>query len=687
MSGTNGTTVNYLAPGSCVIDANQAAGNGYTAAPQVQQTITVSTGTQVITFTAPGSGIAGQSATLTATGGGSGNPVTFSVDASSGTGVCTVSGTNGATVNYLTPGGCVIDANQAAGNGYTAAPQVQQTITVTAGAAAQVAFTTQPGGGANGTAWPTQPVVSVEDSGGNVVTGNSSAVTLAIASQPGSGAALSCTTNPVTASAGVASFAGCKITGKAGSYTLKATDGILTSATSSTLSVTAGAAAQVAFTTQPGGGANGTTWPTQPVVSVEDSGGNVVTGNSSAVTLAIASQPGSGAALSCTTNPVTASAGVASFAGCKITGKAGSYTLKATDGTLTSATSSTLSVTAGAAAQVAFTTQPGGGANGTVWSTQPKVSVEDTGGNVVTGNSTAVTLAIASQPGSGAALSCTTNPVTASAGVAAFAGCKITGKAGSYTLKATDGTFTSATSSTFSVTAGAAAQVAFTTQPGGGANAAAWSTQPKVSVEDSGGNVVTGNSSAVTLAIASQPGSGATLSCTTNPVTASAGVASFAGCKITGKAGSYTLKATDGTLTSATSSTLSVTAGAAARVAFTTQPGGGASGTAWSGQPKISVEDTGGNVVTANSSAVTLAIASQPGSGATLSCTTNPVTATAGVAAFAGCKITGKAGSYTLKATDGTLTSATSSTFSITTGSQTASLAGLAAHLSDGQAA
>jgi trimeric autotransporter adhesin len=148
--------------------------------------------------------------------------------------------------------------------------------------------------------------------------------------------------------------------------------------------------------------------------------------------------------------------------------------------------------------------------------------------------------------------------VTASAGVASFAGCKITGKAGSYTLKATDGSLTPATSSTFSVTVGTAAQLAFTTQPGSGYSGLAWSTQPRVSVEDSGGNVVTTNASAVTLAIASQPGSGASLSCTANPVTAAKGLASFAGCKITGKAGSYTLKATDGSLTSASSSSLSL---------------------------------------------------------------------------------------------------------------------------------
>jgi len=524
-------------------------------------------GSQTITFPSPGPGAVGQTATLTATGGASGNPVVFSVDASSGAGVCSVSGTNGSTLTYLAAGTCVVDANQAAGNGYAAAPQVQQTITVTADTPTQLAFTTQPGGGANGAAWSAQPAVSVEDSAGHVVTGSTSAVTLAIASQPGTGATLTCAANPVTATAGVASFSGCEITGKAGTYTLSAIATGLTSATSSTFTVSVGAAAQLAFTTQPAGGASGASLGTQPAVSVEDSGGNVVTGGTSAVTLAIGSQPGTGAALSCTANPVTASAGVASFAGCKITGQAGTYTLKATSTGLTAATSAGFAITAGAATTLVFTTQPGGGASGTAWSTQPKVSAEDASGNPVTGSTSAVTLAIASQPGSGAALSCAANPVTASAGVASFAGCKITGKAGSYTLKATATSLSSATSSGFAVTAGAATKLVFTTQPGGGASGTAWSTQPKVSVEDASGNVVTGSTSAVTLAIASQPGSGAALSCAANPVTASAGVASFSGCKITGRTGTYTLKATATSLTPATSATFRIGSGSSPSLA------------------------------------------------------------------------------------------------------------------------
>jgi hypothetical protein len=90
--------------------------------------VTVNKAGQSISFLAPATGAAGTSATLLATGGGSGNPVTFTLDPASGAGVCTVSGT---TVSYTVPGSCVIDANQAGNANYTAAPQVTQTITVT----------------------------------------------------------------------------------------------------------------------------------------------------------------------------------------------------------------------------------------------------------------------------------------------------------------------------------------------------------------------------------------------------------------------------------------------------------------------------------------------------------------------------------------------------------------------------
>jgi hypothetical protein len=90
-------------------------------------TVTVGQAPQAISLTAPATGVVGKTATLAATGGASGNPVTLTVDPASGTGVCTVTGD---TLSYTAAGSCVIDANQAGTANYTPAPQVTATITV-----------------------------------------------------------------------------------------------------------------------------------------------------------------------------------------------------------------------------------------------------------------------------------------------------------------------------------------------------------------------------------------------------------------------------------------------------------------------------------------------------------------------------------------------------------------------------
>jgi hypothetical protein len=132
VSGVDGTTVSYQAVGTCLIDANQAGSTNYLAAPQVQRSITVTQGTQSITFAAPAPGTVGGTAILTASGGASGNPVVFTVDPLSGAGVCSVSGTNGTTVSYAAIGTCLLDANQAGSSNYLAAPQVLQSVAVSA---------------------------------------------------------------------------------------------------------------------------------------------------------------------------------------------------------------------------------------------------------------------------------------------------------------------------------------------------------------------------------------------------------------------------------------------------------------------------------------------------------------------------------------------------------------------------
>jgi len=124
----SGNTVTYIAGGSCVVDANQAGNAEYAAAPEVQRTIQVSQLPQSIVFFAPPTGTVLSSASLSAIGGASGNPVVFSVGPGSGAGVCSVSGN---AVAFHATGTCVIDANQAGNAEYAAAPQVQRRITVT----------------------------------------------------------------------------------------------------------------------------------------------------------------------------------------------------------------------------------------------------------------------------------------------------------------------------------------------------------------------------------------------------------------------------------------------------------------------------------------------------------------------------------------------------------------------------
>ena len=92
--------------------------------------ITIGQGSQTISFTPPASGTVGGQATLSATGGVSGNPVVFSIDPTSGAGVCNTSGSDGSTVNYTAVGTCVIDANQAGDANYAAATQLAQPVPV-----------------------------------------------------------------------------------------------------------------------------------------------------------------------------------------------------------------------------------------------------------------------------------------------------------------------------------------------------------------------------------------------------------------------------------------------------------------------------------------------------------------------------------------------------------------------------
>jgi hypothetical protein len=112
-----------LAAGCNHPSSGGGGGGGGSVGGGVQQS------TQTITFTQPTSPVtyaSGLTITLSATGGGSGNPVVFTVDATS-TGKGTVSGN---TLTITAAGTLVIDANQAGNSNYYAASQAQVTIVV-----------------------------------------------------------------------------------------------------------------------------------------------------------------------------------------------------------------------------------------------------------------------------------------------------------------------------------------------------------------------------------------------------------------------------------------------------------------------------------------------------------------------------------------------------------------------------
>ena len=505
----------------------------------------------------------------------------------------------------------------------------------------KLTFLVSPSNSTGGAAFGAQPAVAIRGSQGQSTT-STAPVTLAITTP--NGATLSCTANPVAATSGLAIFAGCLIK-QAGSYTLTATSPGLTSAVSASFTVSVGAANKLVFTTMPGNTARNTVFATQPVVVVQDAGGNTVTSSTIPITLSIAS-----GALVCTSNPKTAVAGVAAFSGCKIN-QNGNVTFTATSGALSRVSPSFFIFSV--ASTLTFVTSPSSSTSGAAFASQPVVAVQDGTGDTTNGTNS-ITLTITTP--NGAILTCGANPVAAINGTATFAGCAI-GKAGIYTLTATTSGLTSAASSSFTISAGAAARLAFTTSPSNTVSSTAFFSQPVVAVLDTFGNAVTSSAPAVTLAITSP--AGAALTCTANPKAAVSGVATFAGCRID-KAGSDTLTASATGLTSGVSSSFTISAGAAAKVVFTTSPGTSVHNVAFPTQPVVQIQDAAGNLV--STSAIVQIAITAPTGGAILSCSFNPVFTSGGVGTYSGCRID-RAGTYTLTASVTSLTSGVSTAF------------------------
>jgi hypothetical protein len=279
----------------------------------------------------------------------------------------------------------------------------------------------------------------------------------------------------------------------------------------------------------------------RPAVIVKDQNGNGMAG--AAVTFAVT---GGGGSLS-GGSVVTDANGIATVGAWTLGATVGANTMTATTASLPTVTF-TATGTVGPAASITKT----GGDNqsataGAAVASAPSVTVKDANGNSVSG--AAVTFTVASGGGSVTGASQTTN----SSGVATVGSWTLGATVGTNTVSATSGSLSAVTFTATGVV-GPAASISKTAGDNQSALAsAAVATAPSVTVKDANGNSVSG--AAVTFTVASGGGSVTGASQTTN----SSGVATVGGWTLGATAGTNTLTASSGTLSTTFSATATIT--------------------------------------------------------------------------------------------------------------------------------
>jgi hypothetical protein len=145
------------------------AHNGYGSDAVQSFTLTVNKADQTITFAALPNKTYGDAAfTVSASGGGAGNPVTF---ASSTPIICTTTGANGGSVTIVAAGMCSVTASQAGNANYNAATDVAQSFTVNQAQLAITVTGTQVYGGTDKSFTPTKYVNFVNGETASVLKG------------------------------------------------------------------------------------------------------------------------------------------------------------------------------------------------------------------------------------------------------------------------------------------------------------------------------------------------------------------------------------------------------------------------------------------------------------------------------------------------------------------------------------
>ena len=405
-------------------------------------------------------------------------------------------------------------------------------IVVQPGVPSTVAFVVQPSTATAGVAITPAVTAQVRDAFANVITTAGIPITMAINTGTG---VLSGTLTQNTIANGSATFANLSID-LSGAKTLIATSGTYTSAISGPFTINPAAANRVAFVQEPTNASSGAAITPAITVQLKDPFGNNATTPLSSVTLALLTGTGT---LNGTVTQPTNGAGLATFGGLSIN-QAGAKTLRATDGALTPDTSAAFSIAALPASKLVFVQGPSNAVAGASIVPPVTVQIQDSFGNNIAVGGTTVTLTL---NGTGSLDGTPPTQITDSFGVATFNNLTVD-LIGSKTLTAQASGLASATSLPFTISAAAASQLAFTTQPGGGTAGAAFVPQPVLTLQDAFGNTVTGLAQNVTLALQANPGADVLGGTTTVAVNTGTGQAVFSGLSLTHAATGYTLTAT-----------------------------------------------------------------------------------------------------------------------------------------------
>lgn len=548
---------------------------------------------------------------------------------------------------------------RATGGGYTLIDSQAFNVIPASAAKLRIVSGSQPTNTQAGASISTVQVEVLDASNNRVTTDNSTSITFSILINP-SGGTLSGTVTK-TVALGVTSFDNLSIDKAGVGYTLQASAGILTVATSNAFNINPAAANKLAFSVQPSSSAAGSTIAPAVSVLVQDQFGNTETSdNTTSVTIAIQNNTGGGILSGTSTKIVTS--GVVNFDNLSIDKIGTSYTFIVSAVGLSAAASNTFNITLAPANKLAFYVQPAQTVAGEIIAPDVKVAVQDQLGNIInTDNTTVVTIAIQNNPGGGTISGTLTK--TASAGLATFDNLSINKTGSGYTLVASAMGLSPGVSSLFNITATSGNKLSFIVQPSQTIAGENIGPAVNVAVQDSFGNTVTSdNTTQVTIALQNNPGGG-TLSGTLTRTVVS-GVATFTNLAIQKTGNGYTLRSSATGFLNATSDAFNINPAPADNLVYTVQPSNTQAGVIISPELKVALRDRFGNLLTSdNSTNVTIAIKNNPGGGTLFGTKTIPVSA--GLATFNNLRINKKGNGYNLESTATGLLPATSDAFEI----------------------